>query len=86
MSECFGQPSAQHLERGYLQRVAHPESGTHWMPVGPWRLGGAAIPTPAPAPCFGEHSREVLAQELGLDDAAYEELVAAGVTGAVHDD
>ena len=86
LSECFGEPSAQHLERGYLQRVTHPESGTHSMPVGPWRLGGAAIPTPAPAPCFGEHSREVLAQELGLDDAAYEELVAAGVTGAVHDD
>ncbi len=86
VSECFGEPSAQFLERGYLQRVTHPESGTHWMAVGPWRLGGAAIPTPTPAPCFGEHSREVLAQELGLDDAAYEELLAAGVTGAVHDD
>ena len=86
LSECFGAPSPQFLERGYLQRVTHPESGTHWMPVGPWRLGGQAIPTPSAAPCFGEHSREILAQELGLGDAAYEELLAAGVTGAVHDD
>ncbi len=86
VSECFGEPAPQFRERGYLQRVTHPEAGTHWMPVGPWRLGGAAIPTPAPAPCFGEHSREILARELGLDDAAYEELLAAGVTGAVHDD
>ena len=86
LSECFGEPGPQFRDRGYLQRVTHPETGTHWMPVGPWRLGGAAIPTPAPAPCFGEHSREVLAQELGLGDAAYEELVACGVTGAVHAD
>jgi crotonobetainyl-CoA:carnitine CoA-transferase CaiB-like acyl-CoA transferase len=30
------------------------------------------------APCFGEHSRFVLSELLGLDDAAIAELYAAG--------
>ena len=56
------------------------------MPVAPWRLDGASIPTPSHSSRFGEHSREILRQDLGIDDAEYEELVALGVTGEVHDD
>jgi crotonobetainyl-CoA:carnitine CoA-transferase CaiB-like acyl-CoA transferase len=41
--------------------------------------------TPLPpwgaAPQHGEHSREVLQQELGLSEAAYAALAAAGITG-----
>ena len=70
MREVFADPHPQFLAREYLQPVTHPESGTHRMPVGPWRIGDAAIPAPSPAPCFGEHSREVLRQELGIDDAS----------------
>ena len=56
----------------------------------PWLLGGCAVleldPLPEPirpAPCVGEHSREVFAAELGMTDAEYEDLVAAGVTGTL---
>ncbi len=35
--------------------------------------------------CVGQHSREVLAEELGTGDAKYESLVAAGITGTLDD-
>ena len=86
MREVYRDPHPQLTERGFLQRVTHPEAGTHWMPVGPWQLDGRPIPAPHPSPCFGEHCREILAEDLNIDEAAYEELVAQGVTGPVHDD
>ena len=85
LREVFSDPHPQLLAREYLRGVRHPESGSHRMPVGPWRLGDGA-PSPGPSPCFGEHSREILREELGVDDAEYAELLALGVTGAVHDD
>ena len=86
LREVFADPLPQFLAREYLQTVTHPESGTHRLPVAPWRIGDAAIPAPSHSPCFGEHSREILRQELGIDDAGYAEFVALGVTGAIHDD
>lgn len=85
LREVFSDPHPQLLDRKYLRSVRHPESGDHRMPLGPWRLGDGA-PTPGPSPCFGEHSREILHAELGISDAEYAELLALGVTGAVHDD
>jgi len=85
LREVFSDPHPQLLAREYLRSVRHPEAGSHRMPVGPWRLGEGA-PSPGPSPCFGEHSQEILREELGVDDAEYAELLALGVTGAVHDD
>ena len=86
MREVYEDPHPQLIERGFLQRVTHPESGTHWMPAGPWQLDGTPIPAPHPSPCFGEHCREILAQDLNIDEATYQELVALAVTGPLHDD
>jgi len=37
------------------------------------------------APCVGQHSREVFAEELGIGAEEYDALVAAGVTGTLDD-
>ncbi len=37
------------------------------------------------SPCVGQHSREVLAEELDIGDAEYESPVAAGITGTLDD-
>jgi formyl-CoA transferase len=42
------------------------------------RLAGTPGSIRTPAPHLGEHNRELLAG-LGVDDAAYSELLAAGV-------
>lgn len=77
----YAKPCRQFLERGFMAPVTHPESGTHFMPRAPWLLATSQRPTPRPAPCFGEHSREVLREELGIGDEEYAEMVRLGVTG-----
>ena len=67
--------------RRFLVPVAHPESGTHLLPVLPWVMGDTPEIEVTYSPRFGEHSREVLAEELGLGDDEYEELVRLQVTG-----
>jgi hypothetical protein len=39
----------------------------------------------AAAPCIGQHSAEVLAEQLGIGQDEYEKLVASGVTGTLDD-
>jgi crotonobetainyl-CoA:carnitine CoA-transferase CaiB-like acyl-CoA transferase len=39
------------------------------------------LPPWGPSPQHGEHSWEVLRQELGLDEQTYAALAAAGITG-----
>jgi crotonobetainyl-CoA:carnitine CoA-transferase CaiB-like acyl-CoA transferase len=79
--EVYREPSQQFLHRGYLQPVTHPETGTHYLPTMPWVMTRSPGPDITHAPCFGEHSEEVLAQELGLSRADYHELEAEGITG-----
>ena len=43
------------------------------------RLSRTPLATPRPAPLLGEHSREVLARWLGVDERAVAALVADGV-------
>ena len=78
----YAKPCRQFLERGFMAPVTHPESGTHFMPRAPWLLATSQRPTPRPAPCFGEHSREVLREELGIGDEEYAKLVRLGVTSS----
>lgn len=71
----------QFAHRGFLAPITHPESGTHLMPLLPWVLANTPRPEAGHSPRFGEHSREVFREELGLDDDAYAELEAAEITG-----
>ena len=76
-SLLFGDP---HLgARSFYSDVEHPEAGRHH-----WGLSCAArlSVTPAritrPAPCLGQHNREVLRAWAGLDDAQIDALVTQG--------
>ncbi|MHB8574848.1 MAG: CaiB/BaiF CoA transferase family protein [Dehalococcoidia bacterium] len=72
----------EHLRiRGFIVEVEHPEAGT-WPQTGvPWQFSRTPVAVTRPSPALGQHSREVLAEFLGVTDAEYEVLVAAGVTG-----
>ena len=65
--------------RGLIQRVAHPEAGTHEYPVLPIHIDGLSHAVGRPAPRFGEHNHDVLVGELGLTEEEYAELGDAGV-------
>ncbi len=73
--------SPQFAAREFLVPVPHPESGTHLLPLAPWTLARTPRATVRYSPRFGEHSREVFREELGMSDDEYETLEAAGVTG-----
>jgi len=45
------------------------------------RLSGTPASIRTPAPALGEHNRELL-REAGIDDAAYQDLLASGVACA----
>jgi crotonobetainyl-CoA:carnitine CoA-transferase CaiB-like acyl-CoA transferase len=67
--------------RGALRTVTHPLAGEAIQAGLPLRMASMPLPPWAPSPLHGEHSREVLQAELGLDEKTYETLAAAGITG-----
>ena len=83
--EIYSLPDPNFVASGFLERVEHPEAGTTWLPGRPWRFQQWPSSPLRGAPCIGQHSREVFAEELGIDDAEYEELVRAGITGTLDD-
>lgn len=66
------------VERELVADYPDPEMGAFPMHHVVPRLGGTPGSIRTPAPRLGEHSRTLLG-ELGLDDAAYAELLASGV-------
>jgi crotonobetainyl-CoA:carnitine CoA-transferase CaiB-like acyl-CoA transferase len=70
------------VARGFVQRVQHPTEGELTLLGWPPRLSKSDVPM-APPPLLGQHSDEVLAQDLGLDAAELERLTAAGVIGGM---
>ena len=66
-----------HLQaRGFLQRVDHPEFGAITVPGSPLHFVGLAARTHTPSVPLGHDSRAVLAEKLGLDEAALDRLEA----------
>ncbi len=83
--ELYSRPDPNFLASEFISAVDHPETGKTWLPGRPWRFSSGPSTPIGPAPCVGQHSREVLTEELGLDDAEYESLVAEGITGTLDD-
>ena len=83
LSEIYSRPDPHFAAAGFVARIDHPEAGPTWLPGRPWRFSAAPSEPIRPAPCVGEHSREVFAEEIGMTDAEYERLVAKGVTGTL---
>lgn len=83
LAEVYSRPHPHLAASGFISRIDHPEAGSTWLPGRPWRFSAAASEPIRGAPCVGQHSREVFAEELGITDAEYENLVATGVTGTL---
>ena len=65
--------------RGFFLEPDHPEIGPRRMAGVAWRASRSPMSVTAPAPCLGADTRTVLAELLGLDDAALDELSDDGV-------
>jgi formyl-CoA transferase len=73
--------SDPHLHaRGMVVTVEHPERGP-WEFIGPPVHMTASKVEVRPAPLLGEHSLEVLKQELALTDEQLQGLIARGIVG-----
>ena len=73
-----------HLEeRAWFRRIEHPDVGEKRHAGHSWRIDGLAERSDLPPPRLGEHSRELLAERLGLSNAEIDDLFERGVTGAV---
>jgi len=73
----------QHLAaRGAFQEIEHPAFGREVRASSQWGRGEHPQPIDMPAPCFGQHNRDVLLGILGMDDAAIEELERDGVVAS----
>jgi crotonobetainyl-CoA:carnitine CoA-transferase CaiB-like acyl-CoA transferase len=70
-------------ERKIRQTMAHPAVGDYVMSGWPVRFGDAP-PAVGPAPLLGQHSGDVLADWLGLDENAIGELRAGKVIAEPH--
>ncbi len=68
-------------ERGFVHEVEHAVHGKIKLLGWPARMSESSVPIRA-APQLGQHSREVIAEDLGLSESAVEELVKDGVIGA----
>lgn len=69
-----------HLKaRGFYVRVDHPVGGPQLQRTWPFRLSRTPGGVRRPAPCLGEHTRQVLSGLLGYSDGEVAELEAAGV-------
>jgi crotonobetainyl-CoA:carnitine CoA-transferase CaiB-like acyl-CoA transferase len=70
----------EHLAaRQALVTLHHPEMGPERHSGSPLRMSRTPLATPRPAPRLGEHSHQVLASWLGIDEPGVAELVATGV-------
>jgi formyl-CoA transferase len=75
-SDLFRDPHL--LERGFVHQIEHAALGpVRLLGFGP-RLEKSHVPLRA-APLLGEHTREVLEQELGMDRDTQDKLLARGV-------
>ena len=70
----------RHLqERGAITTVVHPERGAWEFLSPPFRMSDSRVDM-APAPLLGQHTAEVLAQDLGFDGTELARLAEAGIT------
>jgi formyl-CoA transferase len=77
LDRVFSDPQA--LARGMLVEMPHPTAGTVRLTGTPLHLSETPAQMRLPPPLLGEHTHEVLARLLGLDERAIAELRRDGV-------
>lgn len=70
---------AHSTAREMVVDATHPRAGPIRMVGRPIKFPGASQPPLEPSPVLGQHTREVLRRELGLDDTTLDQLVRDGV-------
>jgi formyl-CoA transferase len=81
VEEAFNSPEVR--ERHRLSQIAHPAAGTVPNIESPLNLGLTPVIDPIAAPLLGQHTREVLREKLGYDDARIAALADAGAFGMI---
>lgn len=76
LADVFSDPQVQ--ARGLVRSYEHPVVGTVRFPGSPMQFADLELPD-APAPMLGQHTAEVLAERLGYDAKAIDELVRDGL-------
>ncbi len=72
-------------ERHRLSQIPHPTAGSVPNIETPLRMELTPVVDPVAAPLLGEHTRVVLHQTLGYDDARIDALAEAGAFGKLQD-
>ena len=70
-------------ERGFFQRVSHPEAGSHEYPGIGWKSNHFQGVVRNPAPCFAQHNRYVFGTLLGMSIDEIAKLEESGIAGRV---
>ena len=81
LDQVFGDPQLQ--ARGMRVDLAHPLARSVPQVRAPLRLSGSPLSFAAAPPLLGQHTRDVLRDRLRVDDAAFDDLAARGVIGAL---
>ena len=76
MADLFADPQ---LQLYAWRPVEHPVLGKVHVQAPPFLLRDTPPEAHHPAPLLGEHTREVLTELLGVDDAEFESLEREGV-------
>jgi crotonobetainyl-CoA:carnitine CoA-transferase CaiB-like acyl-CoA transferase len=76
MCEALGAPET--LARGMVQSMGHPTAGTVSLIGSPIKLSETPVIDPVAPPLLGQHSKQILSEMLGYDDAMI--AAAAGQT------
>lgn len=79
VEEAFNSPEVR--ERHRVSQIPHPAAGSVPNIESPIRLGLTPISDPVAAPLLGQHTKAVLRETLGYDDARIGMLAEAGVFG-----
>ena len=83
LAEALADPQA--AARDMVARIPLPDGGTSPAPGNPIKLSDAGPDTYAPPPSLGQHTRQVLAQVLGYDEARIAGLLKSGAFTATAD-